>query len=142
MITQNGQLVGSELVAQKFTSNRYFWPRPSASDYNATPSYASYLGLTSARLQHSVQERKKILEAFGNDVPSELIYTSASGIDPHISPQCAYFQINRIAEARFVTPDQLRRLIQSSTLRSFLGPPRINVLQLNMTLDQMEEKKT
>ncbi len=143
-IVLKGELVGSELIGQKFSSSRYFWPRPSASDYSALPAHGSNLGPTSAHLKQLVEARKNALEVFGKEVPSDLLFASASGIDPHITPESAFFQVGRIAQARAVTSEELERLIESYTIKPhfhFLGVPHVNVLQLNIALDQMEAGK-
>lgn len=145
MIAVQGELVGSELMGQKFSSSRYFWPRPSASDYSAVPGCGSNLGPTSLLLKQLVAARKQALEVFGKNVPSGLLFASASGVDPHITPQSAYFQVGRIALNRALTSVELERLIETYTTRPLfylIGVPHVNVLQLNIALDQMEAEKT
>lgn len=143
----NGKIVGSSLIAQKFQNEKYFWPRPSAIDYNPLPSGGSNLGPTSAALKKAVEERKAaLLKASGgtdvSKIPSELLYASGSGLDPHISPSTAYFQIDRIMKARGITSrEPLEKLIQKHTKERFLGfigEPCTNVLQLNLALDQAQ----
>jgi K+-transporting ATPase ATPase C chain len=123
--------VGSSLIAQKFTSDRYFWPRPSANDYNALSSGGSNLGPISPELQKQVAERK------AKGLFGELLYASASGLDPHISPQTAFLQIDRIAKARGKDQNVIQALVQKHVERSIFGPPCVNVLKLNIELDQL-----
>ncbi len=101
-ISLKGKKVGAVLIAQKFESERYFWPRPSANDYNPLPSGGSNLGFISTELKKRVERKKrkkKILNANGNQgtAPAELLFASGSGLDPHITPSTAYFQSERIA---------------------------------------------
>jgi potassium-transporting ATPase KdpC subunit len=127
------RVVGSELIAQNFKGEAYFWPRPSAVDFNPIkPAGGSNLGPTSQKLKEIVMERMKTL---GSDPPSELVYSSGSGLDPHISLKTAYFQLERIARARSI-PDhaRLRSLIDS--LAEGYKKNYVNVLMLNMALDQ------
>ena len=136
-VVQNGQLVGSELIAQKFESPRYFWPRPSAADYATVASGASNKGPTSADLKKSIDERRA---KFGSDAPVDLLTASGSGLDPHISPEAARWQIARVATARNVSNETVTALVDRMTEQSqfgFLGEPRVNVLQLNRALDQL-----
>lgn len=136
-VVQNGQLVGSELLAQKFESPRYFWPRPSAADYATVASGASNKGPTSADLKKSIDERRA---KFGSGVPVDLLTTSGSGLDPHISPEGARWQIARVATARNVSIETITALVDRITEQpqfGFLGEPRVNVLQLNRALDQL-----
>jgi len=142
---------GSELIGQKFVSARYFWSRPSAVDYNL-PSGGSNLGPTSASLERVFNERKAdILKAHGYEtaessveVPLELLFASASGVDPHISPDGAKFQIDRVARARrFDVPKkkQLAQLVENSIEYpqfGFLGEAAVNVLKLNIALDKIK----
>jgi len=133
----NGNLVGSELLGQKFESPRYFWPRPSAGDYATVASGASNKGPTSAELKKAIDERRAI---FGTDAPVDLLTASASGLDPHISPEAARSQVARVAAARNISIQKLSELIDQ-TIESpqfgFLGEPRVNVLRLNRALDQL-----
>jgi len=141
---------GSELIGQKFVSAGYFWPRPSAADYNI-PSGGSNLGPTSAALVKTFNERKaNILKAHGYgtvetsiEVPQELLFASASGIDPHISPNGAKFQIERVSNARKFDALKKKRLVEliENSIEypqlGFLGEPSVNVLKLNMALDKI-----
>jgi len=136
-----GKVRGSDLIAQKFTSEKYFWPRPSAIDYQPLPSGGSNLGPISKELRRIVQERKKALIIDAKEaqaVPSELLFASGSGLDPHISPDTAYFQIDRIVKARGIEYQKVRELvdemIQTRSLMIF-GQPCLCVLQLNKELD-------
>jgi len=136
-VVQNGQLAGSELIAQKFESPRYFWPRPSAADYATVASGASNKGPTSADLKKSIDERRA---KFGSDAPVDLLTASGSGLDPHISPEAARWQIARVATARKVSIETISALVDRITEQpqfGFLGEPRVNVLQLNRALDQL-----
>lgn len=146
IIYEKGKAVGAELIAQKFEDKRYFWPRPSAINYTPMPSGGSNLAPTSKLLKDTVEGRKKVLaESMSNPtdtIPSELLFASASGIDPHISPEAAYFQIDRIIKARNIDPKKvdLKKLINDMTTTrhfGFLGRPCINVLLLNRALDQL-----
>jgi potassium-transporting ATPase KdpC subunit len=136
-IVENGKLVGSDLIAQKFESPKYFWPRPSAADYATVASGASNKGPTSADLKKSIDERR---EKFGADAPVDLLTASGSGLDPHISPEAARLQIPRVASARNVAIEKITELVDQTIEQpqfGFLGEPRINVLQLNRALDQL-----
>ncbi len=151
LISQD-KIVGAKLIAQKFTDNKYFWPRPSSVDYNPLPSGGSNLGPTSAALKKAVGERKEVIaKAAGNSnsaIPSELLYASGSGLDPHISPKAAYFQIDRIIKARSLDPQKgkkdLTELIDKNTekrLLDIIGKPCVNVLLLNQALDESLNKQ-
>jgi potassium-transporting ATPase KdpC subunit len=154
LIERNGMVVGSELIGQVFTDDKYFHGRPSATNtpdpndptknvdapYNAANSGGSNLGPTSKmladRLQGDVDKLKA--ENPGAPIPVDLVTTSASGLDPHISPAAALFQIPRIAKARNMPEDRLQALVQQQTegrLLGLLGEPRVNVLALNLALD-------
>jgi potassium-transporting ATPase KdpC subunit len=148
LVTVNGDIIGSELIAQKFQSEKYFWSRPSAIDYNPLPSGASNLGPTNRSLQKSVEQRKtffteKNFLSSNVALPAEMIFSSGSGVDPHISPEAALLQVQRIALARGfdeVKVSKLRSTIQKATEPlqfGFLGKPRINVLLLNIELDKI-----
>lgn len=143
LLTVNGKVVGSSLIAQKFVDNKYFWPRPSANDYNGLASGGSNLGPTSKVLKKTVAQRKAaLIKAHGetSKIPSELLFASASGLDPHISVETAYFQSERVAKARGKDKAAVDALIQKHIIPrqlGFLGNPMVNVLELNIALDQM-----
>lgn len=137
IVVDNGKLVGSELLAQKFESPRYFWPRPSAADFATVPSGASNKGPTSADLKKSIDERRG---KFGTNAPIDLLTASGSGLDPHISPEAARSQISRVAAARNISPQRISQFVDQtieSPQLGFLGEPRVNVLRLNRGLDQL-----
>jgi potassium-transporting ATPase KdpC subunit len=144
LINKDGSIIGSELIGQKFTSDKYFWPRPSAIDYNPLPSGGSNLGPTSAALKDLVVSRKDAIERANPgsfDVPIDLLFASGSGLDPDISPEAARFQIDRVAHARGLDNKAKIKLIDLVEKQikqpdfGILGEPRINVLRLNIALD-------
>ena len=144
LILKDGQVIGSELLAQSFTSDKYFHPRPSAAGngYDATASGGSNLAQSSKTLVDRVQGSidKLAAENPGHPVPIDLVTTSASGLDPDITPDAAFFQAPRVAKARNIGEDRIRQLIaQHITGRQMglLGEPRVNVLALNLDLDQL-----
>jgi K+-transporting ATPase ATPase C chain len=132
-------VVGSELIAQKFESDRYFHPRPSAADYRADAASGSNLGTKNPDLRKAVQVRADKLKATPkHPAPLDLVTASGSGLDPDITIEAATFQAQRVAAARGVAIDRVRGLIERLTNRSgaILGaPPRVNVLMLNLALD-------
>ncbi|WP_374090034.1 potassium-transporting ATPase subunit KdpC [Methylomicrobium lacus] len=140
--------VGSALIGQPFSGKGYFWGRPSATSpypYNAGASSGSNLGPTNPALADAVKHRIDALQAGDSQnktpVPVDLVTASGSGLDPHISPAAAEFQINRIANARHVDPQKLQEMVQRHTEGrhwGFLGEPRVNVLALNLALDAMQ----
>jgi K+-transporting ATPase ATPase C chain len=136
-IVENGKLVGSGLLGQKFESPRYFWSRPSSADYATVPSGASNKGPTSADLKKSIDERRA---KFGNDAPVDLLTASGSGLDPHISPEATRLQISRVAAARNMSIQKVSGLVDQTIEPpqfGFLGEPRVNVVRLNRALDQL-----
>jgi len=145
LIVQDGKVVGSALIGQPFDDPRYFWGRPSATSpfaYNAGASSGSNLSPTNPALISAVQGRVDALRAAdpGNTapVPVDLVTASASGLDPHISPAAALYQLSRVARARQLAPDAVRALVARHTEARFLGlfgEPRVNVLVLNLALD-------
>jgi K+-transporting ATPase ATPase C chain len=151
LLVTDGKVIGSALIGQKFESERYFWPRPSAIDYNPLPSGGSNLGPTSAELQRQITSRRSMLlkaHALSEKtiIPLDLLFASGSGLDPHISPEAARFQANRVARARGFdrnTENRLNQLIdeyaEPRTL-VILGEPRVNVLKLNLALDSLGAK--
>jgi potassium-transporting ATPase KdpC subunit len=156
LIERDGKVVGSELIGQVFTSDRYFHGRPSATTapdpkdatktipapYNAANSGGSNLGPSNKalidRVQGDIETLKK--ENPATPVPADMVTTSASGLDPHISPEAALFQVPRIAKARDMPEDRIRQLVEDNTEGRFLGllgEPRVNVLLLNLALDRI-----
>jgi K+-transporting ATPase ATPase C chain len=140
----DGTVIGSELIAQSFTSDRYFHPRPSAAGngYDATSSGGSNLAQSSKTLVTRIQGDIDKLAAQnpGKPVPIDLVTTSASGLDPDITPDAADYQVPRVAKARNLSPESLRLLIEKHTTKRQLGlfgEPRVNVLELNLALDKL-----
>jgi potassium-transporting ATPase KdpC subunit len=141
-----GRVVGSALIAQPFAGAAYFQPRPSAAGnngYDATSSSGSNYGVTSQKLHDRVAQDVARLQKENPDaegaVPAELVAASASGLDPHVSPEAALWQVPRIARARRMAPEQVRGVLNAGLERrelGFLGEPRVNVLLLNLALDR------
>ena len=144
LLTRNGTTIGSALLAQGFTDAGYFHPRPSAAGengYDATASGGSNLGPIDGKLVERVGNTAAELrgENAGAPVPVDLVTTSGSGLDPHVTPAGADFQVPRVAAARHAPEDAIRDLMRTHTegrQLGFLGEPRVNVLQLNVALDQ------
>jgi K+-transporting ATPase ATPase C chain len=156
LIRKDGQVIGSSLIGQPFTEDKYFHGRPSATTtvdpndstktipapYNAANSSGSNLGPTSQALNDRVKADVEKLQAENSTakVPADLVTTSASGLDPDISPEGALFQVPRVAKARSLPQDAVRKLVDENTAGRFaglLGEPRVNVLALNIALDAM-----
>lgn len=134
LLKSEDKIRGSFLIAQNFTEDKYFWPRPSAIDFDPLkPSGGSNLGPTSLKLKALVDERT---ERLGRDAPAELLFASASGLDPHISIETAYFQIPRIAQARNLEAAAIKTIVDSHVEGGLLGAAYVNVLQLNKVLDE------
>lgn len=133
IVYSGDKIIGSELIAQSFKGNAYFWPRPSAVDFDPLkPAGGSNLGPTSQKLKEMVQKR---VEALGSNPPPELVYTSGSGIDPHINIETAYYQMERVAKSRSIQDvAQVKSLIDS--LAEGIKKNYVNVLLLNQALDQ------
>jgi potassium-transporting ATPase KdpC subunit len=147
LVERDGSTVGSALIGQQFDDPRYFWGRPSAAGdgYDPTKSGASNLGPTSLVLDEAVKERLDALLAANpgkraSDVPPEMVTASGSGLDPHISPAGADFQVDRVAAARGLPAERVRQLVAEHTSGrdlGILGEPRVNVLELNLALDRL-----
>ena len=157
LIRQNGKTIGSELIGQNFTADKYFHGRPSATSapdpkdptknidapYNAANSSGSNLGPTSKVLVDRVKKDAADLQRQnpGAAIPVDLVTTSASGLDPDVTPAAAFFQIPRVAKARGLPEDQLRQFVQTRVedrVLGVIGEPHINVLRLNLALDAMQ----
>ena len=157
LITKDGKVIGSELIGQNFTSDKYFHGRPSATTepdpkdptktipvpYAADNSSGSNLGPTSKALVDRVKADAATLakENPGTPIPADLVTTSASGLDPDITPAGALFQVPRVAKARGVPEDQVRQLVEAhitGRLLGIIGEPHVNVLKLNLALDAMK----
>jgi potassium-transporting ATPase KdpC subunit len=149
MIVRNNVTIGSELIGQQFDSAYYFSSRPSAISYNPLPSGGSNYGLTNTKLKELVAERIRQFNKFNqkdslSEIPAEMLFSSASGLDPHISQQAALLQVDRIAKARHFDEKKKEELIQLIKTRTeapqffILGEERNNVLLINLDLDKIK----
>jgi K+-transporting ATPase ATPase C chain len=139
-IEYKGKVVGYENIGQSFTEDKFFNGRPSAVNYNAAGSGGSNKGPSNPEYLKLVQERIDTFLVHNPDIkkseiPSELVTASGSGLDPHISPNAAYVQIKRISKVRMMSEDQLKKLVDASIEKPFLGPQVVNVLKLNIALE-------
>lgn len=135
LVEVGGQVVGSELLGQAWDDPQWFWSRPSATAYDGAASSGTNLGPTNLALIEAVGSRAAALG--GAPVPIDLVTASASGLDPHVSPEAALWQVPRVAEARSLREEDLRELVQQHVedrTLGFLGEPRVNVLRLNLSL--------
>jgi len=143
IISANGRAVGSQLIAQAFTSPRYFWPRPSAVDYNGMGAGGSNKSPTSPELTERANEIVTRHGArAGNPIPADLVAASGGGLDPHISLAGALYQADRVAAARGMAASEVKRLIEAKAVSAAgpFAPERIvNVLELNLALDQLAQ---
>ena len=145
-VSLNGRVVGYANIGQKFTDDKYFWGRPSAVDYNAAGSGGSNKGPSNPDYLKTVQDR---LDTFlvhnpgvkKEEVPGDLVTASGSGLDPDISPAAAYIQVRRVASVRGLSEERVRSLVEQhieKPLLGILGPSKVNVLKLNVSLDAMK----
>lgn len=150
LITVDGKVVGSELIGQQFDDLKYFWGRPSATasnPYNAASSGGSNLAPTNPQFVDQVEKRIQVLRSAdpGNKapIPVDLVTSSASGLDPDISPAAAYYQAGRVARVRGLDVKLVQQYISNHTqprILGFIGEPRVNVLELNIALDHLQDK--
>jgi K+-transporting ATPase ATPase C chain len=146
LIRRDGKAIGSALLAQKFESPRYFWPRPSSCDYATVPSGGSNLGPTSQALRSNVIARARVFRSANGlpsdaPLPADMLFASGSGLDPHISPEAARLQVGRVAAARHLDPGIVDAMVAQSVelpQLGFLGESRVNVLSLNLALDGLK----
>ena len=145
IMDQGGKVIGSSLIGQPFSDSKYFWPRPSATTdfgYNPMGSGGSNSGPTNPDYLKTVGDRVKALRVAGvfGKVPSDLVQASASGLDPHITPEAASVQTPRVAKARGISEQELSKMVAAVTSDhqfGFLGEPRVSVLELNLKLDSL-----
>jgi K+-transporting ATPase ATPase C chain len=144
LILKDGRVIGSSLLAQSFTSDRYFHPRPSAAGngYDATSSGGSNLAQSNKKLVDRIQGDidKLVAQNPGKPVPIDLVTTSGSGLDPDITPDAAYYQVHRVALARHLSDDATNKLVAAHVkprTLGMIGEPRVNVLELNLDLDAL-----
>jgi K+-transporting ATPase ATPase C chain len=151
LIRKESGYAGSELIGQPFDDPKYFWGRPSATPYfpyNSASSSGSNLGPSNPALVEAVKARVQAFQAAdpGNKsrIPIDLVTSSGSGLDPHISPAAALYQVPKVARARGLSEDQVRHLVEQFTEPrqwGFLGEPRVNVLKLNLALDRLQNNR-
>lgn len=144
LIEKKGQVIGSSLIAQSFSKPEYFWPRPSAVKFDPQASGGSNLGPASEDLKKAVQDRTTQWGLEKKEIPSELLFASGSGLDPHLSPEAAIFQARRVAQVRHLEEETVVRLIHNFTEEKqfgFIGERIVNVLKLNLALDQIQSKQ-
>ena len=146
LLVKDGRIIGSRIIGQPFSSPGYFRSRPSAAGYDAGASSGSNLGPTNKKLIDRVKADVEKLQAEnpGQPIPVDLVTTSASGLDPHISPAAAEFQILRVAKERGMSEAEVRQLVRAKTQNrqfGFLGEPTVNVLELNLALDSYRSMK-
>lgn len=147
IIEKNGQLVGSELIGQEFTSDKYFTSRPSANEYNAASSGGTNYGAINANLQEQVKVRTEEIRkeynlAADTPVPAVMVTNSACGFDPHMTPESMYFQVKKVAAARNLDAAVVKQLVDEHIEEpslGFIGEARVNVLRLNMALDDLNK---
>ena len=144
LIVKNDQVLGSSLVAQPFVQAQYFYPRPSASNYDPMAMAGSNLARTNPVLHQAVEERLNKIAAQEqiekSKIPTDLVTASGSGIDPEISMQSTFIQVKRVANARQISEQEVVKLVQQYTVQptfGILGEARVNVLELNLALDQI-----
>ncbi|WP_052018315.1 potassium-transporting ATPase subunit KdpC [Novosphingobium lindaniclasticum] len=147
LVEENGRVIGSTVIGQAFTSERYFQTRPSAAGkgYDGLASSGSNLGPTSQVLADRVKEQVSVMKAAapGRAVPADLVTASGSGLDPDITPKAAFYQVDRIARLRNLDRSEVRRLVEGSVklpILGFLGEPRVNAFELNRRLDAIGAK--
>ncbi|MFA5032510.1 MAG: potassium-transporting ATPase subunit KdpC [bacterium] len=147
LIVKGNETVGSVFIGQLFTDNKYFQSRPSAVDYNASGSGGSNYGPSNKKFIEVVEERINSVKAINgiteNSVPADMVLASASGLDPHISPENAMMQVKRVAGVRGIPTDKVIQLVNNNIDKDFLGIwgcPGVNVLKLNIAVDELESK--
>jgi K+-transporting ATPase ATPase C chain len=136
---ETGQVRGSRLIAQAFTREEYFWPRPSAADYNAAASGGSNLAASNPKLRERVAGRLEELQKYGKEpVPADMVTTSGSGLDPHITLRNALsiYQLQRVAKARNAPAEEIEKLVRAHAFSPLASEPLVNVLELNLELDK------